>query len=154
MGVYMRVDNWQQATNTFTIEEFTSQAMQEWLSDYAPDLSALANVLSQGIYNAIEYQFSQAISSAFTDASPWDFWTITWDWGVISATSSPTITNMDSYPVVLCLPIDDTWNIIENTQYIYENIYEGGSYDTEFSLTQYQAWNSLWAVAIDIITLY
>ena len=151
MGVYMRVDDWQQATNTFTIEEFTSQEMQEWVSDYMPDLSALANVLPWEVYNAIEYQYNQITGGAtFTDANPWDYWTITWDsWDVISSTSSPTITDMDNYPLVLCLPIDDTWNIIENTQYIYDN----SNYDTEFPLTQYQAWNSLWAVAVDILTL-
>lgn len=146
----MRVDEQQQTTNTFTVDEFTSQEMQEWASDYAPDLSALANVLSQGIYNAIDYQYNTITGNIFTDATPWDFWTITWDnWGVISSTSSPTITNMDLYPLVICLPVNSSWNVIENTQYVYEN----SNYDTEFPLTQYQTWNSLWAVAVDIFTL-
>ena len=102
------------------------------------------------VYNAIEYQYNQITGNTFTDASAGDYWTITWEnWGVISATSSPEITNMDLYSLVLCLPIDASWNIIENTQYIYDN----SNYDTEFPLTQYQAWNSLWAVAVDILTL-
>lgn len=151
MGVYMRVDEQQQTTNTFTFEEFTSQEMQEWALNYMPDLSVLANVLPREVYNAIEYQYSQITGGAtFTDANPWDYWTITWEnWGVISSTSSPTITNMDLYSLVLCLPVDASWNVIENTQYIYDN----SNYDTEFPLTQYQAWNSLWAVAVDILTL-
>lgn len=152
MGVYMRVDNWQQATNTFTFEEVTSQEMQEWASDYAPDLSALANILPQEVYNAIEYQYNQITGNTFTDASPWDIWTITWEnWGVISATSSPTITDMKFYPLVLCLPVDSSWNVIYdwNVQYVYDNMYR----ETEFPLTQYQAWNSLWAVAVDTLTL-
>ena len=146
----MRVDEQQQTTNTFTGDVFTSQEMQEWALNYMPDLSVLANVLPREVYNAIEYQYNEITGNTFTDANPWDYWTITWDsWDVISSTSSPTITDMDNYPFVLCLPIDDTWNIIENTQYICENI----NYDTEFPLTQYQAWNSLWAVAVDILTL-
>lgn len=150
MWVYLRVDDWQQATNTFTYEAFTSQEMQEWVSDYAPDLSALANVLTQEVYNAIEYQYNIITSSIFTDASAGDFWTITWDnWGVISSTSSPTITNMDLYSLVLCLPVNSLWNVIENTQYIYDN----SNYDTGFPLTQYQEWHDLWAVAVDILAL-
>lgn len=150
MWVYLRVDEQQQTANTFTLDAFTSQEMQEWLADYAPDLSVLANVLPQEVYNAIEYQYSQITGNTFTDASVGDVWTITWEnWGVISATSSPTITNMDVYPLVICLPVNSSWNIIENIQYIYEN----SNRDIEFPLTQYQTWNSLWAVAVDIFTL-
>lgn len=154
MGVYLRVNEQQQTTNTYTLDAFTSQGMQEWLSDYAPDLSALTNILPQEVYNAIEYQYNQITDNNFTDAYPSDFWTITWDWGIISSTSSPTITHMNLYSLVVCLPIDASWNIIENTQYVYENInYDTGEYNTEFPLTQYQEWNSLWAVAVDIIPL-
>ena len=152
MWVYFRVDNWQQATNTFTLSAASSQEMQEWISDYAPDLSALANVLPSGVYNAIEYQYNIITSRIFTDASAGDYWTITWDnWGVISATSSPTITDMDLYPLILCLPVDSSWHVIYgwSVQYVYDN----SNYDTEFPLTEYQAWNGLWAVAVDILTI-
>ena len=149
MWVYLRVDDWQQ-DNTFILDELTSQEMQEWALDYAPDLSLLANMLPEWIYNDIEYQYNEITGNIFTDASAGDYWTITWDnWGVISATSSPEITNMDLYQLILCLPIDASWNIIENTQYIYDN----SNYDIGFPLTQYQEWNSLWAVAVDVLTL-
>jgi hypothetical protein len=73
MGVYLRVNEQQQTTNTYTLDVFTSQGMQEWASDYAPDLSALANVLTQEVYNAIVNQYSQITGNNFTDAYPSDF---------------------------------------------------------------------------------
>lgn len=152
MGVYMRVDEQQQTTNTFTLETASSQEMQEWLSDYAPDLSALVNVLPREVYSAIEYQYNIITSAVFTDANPVDIWTITWEnWGVISATSSPTITDMDICPLALCIPVDSSWNVIYdwNIQYVYDN----SNYDVEFPLTRYQVRNGLWAVAVDVLTL-
>lgn len=153
MGIYVRVDEQQQTTNTFTLEAFSSQEMQGWASDYAPDLSELANILPPWIYMAIEYQYNQITSGDFTSASAWDYWTITWENGsIISETSSPIITNMNLYPLALCIPVDSSWNVIYdwNIQYVYDN----SNFDTEFPLTKYQEWHNLWAVAVDVLTLF
>ena len=137
--------------NEFTVEEYTSSVMQEWVSDYAPDMSELENLLWDTLVSLINSQ----LGSVLHNYSPLDpIWTITktW-WWTISATSSPLL-SPEGYATryTLCLPIDVNWNVIigNNIDYIYNY---SGDYWYYFPSEKYLEWHNLWAVAVDILWL-